>query len=64
MFKTHRARMDPVAPMTVAVLRELLLRLPGDAQVILASDAEENNHRPLLEVYRDVGPIVVLVPFD
>lgn len=61
-FRTHR--MDPVAPMTVRVLRELLLGMPGDTRVILASDAEENNHRPLLEVYDDVGPIVVLVPFD
>jgi hypothetical protein len=36
------------APMSVAELRETLLGFPGDAPVVLFSDAEGNDVKPLL----------------
>lgn len=37
-------------PMTVGLLRKLLLDLPAEAPVVMFSDAEGNAVRPLLEV--------------
>jgi len=43
-------QMNPVAPMTAGVLRELLGQLPPDSEVLLFSDAEGNDIKPLLAV--------------
>lgn len=58
--KTQRAK-----PITIGELKQILAQtgLTDDTEVILASDAEENDHRALLEVYPGTDG-VVLVPFD
>ena len=50
MSKIEAFRMNPVAPMTVGMLRMILAKVPASAKVILFSDSEGNDIKPLLDV--------------
>lgn len=46
-------------PMDVGLLKELLSKFPDDAPVVLFSDAEGNDMKPLLEVGLDKAQVTV-----
>ena len=52
MSEVTTYRMKPVAPMTVGALLDIIhdLKLPASAKVVMFSDAEGNDIKPLLEV--------------
>jgi hypothetical protein len=59
MREVRVSRMEPLGPWTAGELSKALAELPPNTPVILSSDAEGNQHKPLLEVEDGFGSVSI-----